>query len=76
MVPLAGLIDIQAERTRLGKEVDRKSNELSGVESKLANSNFVKKAPAAVVAKQRRRAEEARTALTTLRAQLASLDDL
>ena len=76
MVPLAGLIDIQAERIRLGKEVARKEKELLGVERKLANSSFVEKAPAEVVAKQRRRAEELAAALVTLRAQLNSLDDL
>jgi valyl-tRNA synthetase len=76
MVPLAGLIDAAAERARLAKEVERKSQELSRIEAKLANENFVAKAPQAVVEKERAKADDARGALATLEQQLASLDDL
>jgi valyl-tRNA synthetase len=76
MVPLAGLIDVAAERARLAKEVEKKSQELSRIEAKLANENFVAKAPQAVVEKERAKAGDARGALATLEQQLASLDDL
>ncbi|MCZ6712023.1 MAG: valine--tRNA ligase [Gammaproteobacteria bacterium] len=76
MVPLAGLIDIAAERGRLGKEVDKKAKELERTERKLGNENFVAKAPAAVVAKQRAKADDIAAALVVLKSQLASLDDL
>ncbi|HEY5680717.1 MAG TPA: valine--tRNA ligase [Pseudomonadales bacterium] len=76
MVPLAGLIDVAAERARLAKEVEKKSQELNRIEAKLANENFVAKAPQAVVEKERAKAGDARAALATLEQQLASLDDL
>jgi len=76
MVPLGGLIDVQAERKRLGKEVEKKEQELKRLEGKLDNENFVAKAPADVVAKERTKADDARAALATLNAQLESLNDL
>jgi len=76
MVPLGGLIDVQAERKRLGKEVEKKEQELKRLEGKLDNENFVAKAPADVVAKERTKADDARAALVTLNAQLESLNDL
>ena len=76
MVPLGGLIDVEAERARLGKEIEKKVQELKRLEGKLNNENFVAKAPSDVVARERKKAEEARAALATLRAQLDSLDDL
>ncbi len=76
MVPLSGLIDAEVERARLGKEVDKKEQELKRVEGKLNNENFVAKAPSEVVAKERKKAEEAVAALATLKAQLDSLNDL
>ncbi len=76
MVPLAGLIDVDAERARLTKEVARKADELARLEGKLGNADFVAKAPAAVVAKERQKAEEAQAALATLRSQFDSLNDL
>lgn len=76
MVPLAGLIDVAAERARLTKEVARKADELARVEGKLGNANFIAKAPEAVVAKERQKAEQAQAALLTLRSQLDSLNDL
>jgi len=76
MVPLGGLIDAEVERARLGKEIDKKEQELKRVEGKLNNENFVAKAPAEVVARERKKAEEASAALATLKAQLDSLNDL
>jgi valyl-tRNA synthetase len=76
MVPLAGLIDVSAERARLTKEIERKQQELSRIEAKLANENFVAKAPEAVVAKEKDKADEAAAALGALREQLASLAGL
>jgi valyl-tRNA synthetase len=57
-VPLAGLIDVDAERDRLGKELARADQELAGVLRKLENPNFVAKAPPDVVEKDRARVEE------------------
>ena len=53
MVPLAGLIDVEAERARLGKEVARCESDLQKLTGKLSNEAFVSKAPAEVVEKER-----------------------
>ena len=52
-VPLAGLIDVGAELTRLDKEIARLGQEVARVEAKLSNESFVARAPADVVAKER-----------------------
>ncbi len=54
-LPLEGLIDIETERQRLGKEIAKTEAELATVRKKLANENFVSNAPAAVVAEHRER---------------------
>ncbi len=76
MVPLAGLIDVGAERTRLQKEVDRLKKDLSRIEDKLGNESFIAKAPADVVSKERQKAEGARAALAVLAEQLDGLQEL
>ena len=73
MVPLAGLIDIEAERARIRKEIERKVRELKRIEEKLANVKFLQNAPAAIVEKERTRATDARSALAALNVQLDSL---
>ena len=54
-LPLEGLIDLEAERQRLGKEIAKVEAELVTVRKKLANENFVANAPAAVVGEHRQR---------------------
>jgi valyl-tRNA synthetase len=54
-VPLAGIVDIDAERARLNREVAALGNEAEGVRRKLANADFVAKAPDEVVEAQRDR---------------------
>ncbi len=76
MVPLAGLIDVEAERARLAKEIERQSGEQARIEKKLGNESFVAKAPAAVVEKERDKLNDVAASLATLNAQLESLDAL
>ncbi|MGV8932622.1 MAG: class I tRNA ligase family protein, partial [Luteimonas sp.] len=54
-VPLAGLVDLDAERTRLDKELKRVEGELAKSKGKLASDTFVNNAPAAVVEQERTR---------------------
>jgi len=68
-VPLAGLIDVAAERQRLAKQVERTEKELAGLAGRLENPAFVERAPAAVVEKERARAEQLRRELGELDAQ-------
>ena len=74
LIPMAGLIDKQAEQTRLGKELEKKRAELERVEKKLSNSSFVDKAPSAVVDKEKDKADEAKTAITQLQEQLEKIN--
>ena len=52
-VPLHGIIDLEAERSRLKKEIDRLNGVMSGIQTKLGNERFLEKAPAQVVEKER-----------------------
>ena len=54
-LPLEGLIDLEAERARLRKEVARLADEIGKVERKLGNADFVAKAPAEVVEENQER---------------------
>jgi valyl-tRNA synthetase len=76
LVPLAGLIDAEAEIGRLGKQRDKLSGDLERSQRKLENENFVNNAPAAVVDKERLRAEEIRGSLEQLDEQLELMRSL
>jgi valyl-tRNA synthetase len=69
LIPLAGLIDKEAELTRLEKEIGKLSGNLEKCQAKLTNPNFVERAPEAVVAQERARVAEMQGALGQLQAQ-------
>ncbi|MFV0889011.1 valine--tRNA ligase [Metapseudomonas otitidis] len=76
LVPMAGLIDKDAELARLDKEIQRLDGEVKRVGGKLANEGFVAKAPAEVLEKERAKLAEAEQALANLteqRGRIASL---
>jgi len=76
LVPMAGLIDKDAELARLDKEIQRLEGEVKRVGGKLANEGFVAKAPAEVLDKERAKLAEAEQALSKLveqRERIASL---
>jgi len=54
-LPLEGLIDFEAERERLGKELDKAKGELKKINGQLTNQNFVSRAPEEVVAEAKGR---------------------
>ncbi len=68
LVPLEGLVDLDAERARLDKELKKVDAEIAKCKGKLANETFVANAPAAVVEQERKRLVD----WTTQREALAS----
>jgi len=73
LIPLAGLIDLDAERARLKKEIARIEGEKKKSEGKLGNANFVDHAPAEVVEQERTRLSDWNTQLDALRGQVERL---
>ena len=67
-LPLEGLVDLQAEVTRLKKEAEKLRGFIAGHEKKLSNQSFVDRAPPEVVV-------EVRETLAGLQKQLASIDE-
>ena len=57
LVPMAGLIDVEAELARLARRRGKVEQELAKANAKLANANFVKNAPVEVVTQERERLE-------------------
>ncbi len=72
-VPLADVIDLAQERARLEKEIAQKERFLESVRKKLQNPQFLEKAPAEVVARERQKEQDARAELERLQANLAAL---
>ncbi|MBF6025946.1 valine--tRNA ligase [Lysobacter niastensis] len=73
LVPLEGLVDLGAERSRLDKELKRVDGEIAKCHNKLASETFVANAPSAVVEQERKRLADwnlQREALATQRAKL------
>ena len=62
LVPMADLIDKDAELARLAKEIEKQEKLIGGIEKKLSNESFVAKAPEAVVEKERAKLAEFRSA--------------
>jgi valyl-tRNA synthetase len=71
VLPLADVIDLAQERSRLEKELNRIEGEISRLDAKLGNESFVARAPAEVVDEQRERREEAAAARGKLAEALA-----
>ncbi|NMP30257.1 valine--tRNA ligase [Thalassotalea sp. M1531] len=76
LIPMAGLIDKDAEIARLTKAIEKLEKDVQKVKGKLGNENFVGKAPAAVIEKEKAKLAEAESALAKLveqKAQIAAL---
>jgi valyl-tRNA synthetase len=76
LVPMKGVIDVDAERARLLKQQEKLQIELTRGLGKLNNENFVNNAPTDVVAKERQRAAEVEKTIAQLAEQIAKLDEL
>ncbi|MDO4749778.1 MAG: valine--tRNA ligase [Eubacteriales bacterium] len=72
-MPLAQLVDLDAERARLSKELNKARGQLEGQRKKLANENFVSRAPEAVVNVERERAAKLEALIANLEKSLSAL---
>ena len=66
VLPLAGVIDFEAEKNRLAKEIEKYKAQATRIEAQLANENYVAKAPPEVV-------EESRNNLTAMKQEVEKL---
>ena len=73
LIPMAGLIDKTAESARLDKEIAKLRQERERGLAKLGNADFIARAPAVVVEKERTRMMELQMAVAKLEAQLAHI---
>jgi valyl-tRNA synthetase len=76
MVPMAGVIDVDKELARLDKELDRLTAERSRLVGKLNNDNFVARAPADVVDKERAKLADIETSISSVTAQKSKMEEL
>jgi valyl-tRNA synthetase len=76
LVPMAGLIDPQAELDRLAKRQKKSEVDLNKLEAKHANADFARNAPPEIVEKDRLRLAELRTEIGQLTAQIARVKRL
>ncbi|NUN08676.1 MAG: valine--tRNA ligase [Ignavibacteriaceae bacterium] len=72
-IPLEGIIDLDEERKRLQKEIQKMEGFLTGVEKKLSNESFVKSAPANIVEKEKEKRADLTGKLEKLRDILSKL---
>lgn len=72
-LPLAGLIDPEVEKARLGKQLEKLEKELAGITKKLANKNFLEHAKAEVVEKEREKYTEVNTKVELTQDQINDL---
>jgi valyl-tRNA synthetase len=76
LIPLAGLIDKEAETARLNKEIDKKQKGIQGLEGRLNNPNFTDKAPEAIVNQVKQQHSEQVAAIVQLQQQLEKIQAL
>jgi valyl-tRNA synthetase len=76
MIPMAGLIDKDAELARLSKAADKLEGDVKRTQGKLGNENFVSKAPAAVIDKEKAKLADAEMQLKKIQEQVEAINAL
>ncbi|MEI8210131.1 MAG: valine--tRNA ligase, partial [Methylococcales bacterium] len=76
LIPIAGLIDKEAELARLEKEIQKILNDLPRVEGKLSNPTFIDKAPPEVIDKEKTKLADLRSTLNNLEQQKTKIQAL
>ncbi len=72
-LPLADMVDLDAERRRLEKDITNSENEIARLESQLQNSQFLSRAPCFIVEREQQKLDTAMDKLSRLREQLTRL---
>ncbi len=72
-MPMAELVDLAAERARIGKELEKAKKDVAGQQAKLANESFVSRAPERVVAAEREKLAKAQALCANLEESLKNL---
>ena len=72
-LPLADVIDVEQERRRLGRELERIEGQLRATEARLSSEQFAARAPAEIVAREREKADSLRDQRDRLGAKLRGL---
>ncbi len=75
-LPLAGVIDIEEEITRLEKVARELEKDLDRTETRLSDKEFLSKAPQGIIEKQKKRQEEASEKLEIIRKRIAMLEEI
>ena len=76
LIPMAGLIDKDAELARLAKAIEKLEKDVARTRGKLSNDNFVSKAPESVIAKEQDKLKDAESMLAKLAEQKQTIADL
>ncbi|MCK5663818.1 MAG: class I tRNA ligase family protein, partial [Thiotrichaceae bacterium] len=76
LIPMAGIIDVDAEKERLNKEIEYNQGFVVKLEGKLSNDNFVSRAPENVVAHERQKLADTVDKLKNLLEQLEKLNNI
>ena len=75
-IPMGQLVDVAKELERINKELDKARKNLASLEGKLSNESFVSRAPEAVVAAERAKAQKARDLIVSLEESLKAMQAL
>jgi valyl-tRNA synthetase len=75
-VPMAGLVDVTAELTRLDKEIAKTEAEKARLNGKLTNAKFIERAPADIVAAERQKLTQVDASLKVLQQQRRQIEEL
>lgn len=76
LIPMAGLIDTDAELARIAKALEKLTKDYARTEGKLSNQNFVSKAPEAVIAKEKAKLDEFKMQIDKLQQQRQTIEAL
>jgi valyl-tRNA synthetase len=76
LVPMAGIIDVDAELARLDREIEKNALEAKKLSGKLSNAKFVDNAPAEVVAKERQKLNDFESSLTLLQEKRSVISEM